>query len=49
LEKRKENPVEGKDLLNLMLNGKDPKTGQGMTEESIVDNVSKQLPVFGLN
>jgi hypothetical protein len=36
---RKENPTDKKDLLNLMLSGKDPKTGEGMTDQSIVDNV----------
>lgn len=36
---RKENPTEKKDLLNAMLNGVDPKTGEKMTEESVIDNM----------
>ena len=35
---RREHPEEKNDLLNAMLLGKDPVTGQGMTEESIVHN-----------
>ncbi|SJK98069.1 related to bifunctional P-450:NADPH-P450 reductase [Armillaria ostoyae] len=36
---RKENPIDKKDLLDLMLNAKDPKTGQGLSEESIGHNL----------
>jgi cytochrome P450/NADPH-cytochrome P450 reductase len=36
IDKRKQNPTEKKDLINAMLNGVDPKTGEKMTEESIV-------------
>lgn len=39
IDKRKQNPTEKKDLLNGMLNGVDPKTGEKMTEESIIDNM----------
>ena len=39
VDKRKAHPVDKRDLLSLMLEGTDPKTGQGMTKESIVDNV----------
>lgn len=39
LQARKENPTDRKDLLSAMLNGKDPKTGQKMTDESITDNL----------
>lgn len=39
LEQRRKNPVEGKDLLNAMMNGKDPKTGMGMSDGNIVDNL----------
>ncbi|CAE6437657.1 unnamed protein product, partial [Rhizoctonia solani] len=35
LEERKRNPTEKKDLLNVMLFGKDPQTGQGLSDESI--------------
>ncbi|KAK0494970.1 fatty acid hydroxylase [Armillaria luteobubalina] len=36
---RKQNPIDKKDLLDLMLNAKDPKTGQGLSEESIGYNL----------
>jgi cytochrome P450/NADPH-cytochrome P450 reductase len=39
IKTRKANPVEKKDLLNAMLNGVDPKTGEKMTEESIINNM----------
>jgi cytochrome P450/NADPH-cytochrome P450 reductase len=39
LKSRKEQPSKRKDLLNAMLNGQDPKTGQKMTDESIIDNL----------
>ncbi|KAK0194657.1 fatty acid hydroxylase [Armillaria mellea] len=35
----KQNPIDKKDLLDLMLNAKDPKTGQGLSEESIGHNL----------
>jgi hypothetical protein len=40
---RKANPIEKKDLLNTMLLGKDPKTGQGLDDDTIVKNVSKKI------
>ncbi|KAJ7794087.1 fatty acid hydroxylase [Mycena olivaceomarginata] len=36
---RKAHPIEKKDLLDIMLNSRDPKTGQGMSEESIAENL----------
>ncbi|KAF2690981.1 NADPH-cytochrome P450 reductase-like protein [Lentithecium fluviatile CBS 122367] len=39
IQKRKQNPSEKRDLLNGMLNGVDPKTGEKMTDESIIDNM----------
>lgn len=39
VDARKENPVEKKDLLNALILGRDPQTGQGMTDDSIVDNM----------
>ena len=39
IDKRKQNPTDKKDLLNGMLNGVDTKTGEKMTEESIIDNM----------
>ncbi|OCK85393.1 NADPH--cytochrome P450 reductase-like protein [Lepidopterella palustris CBS 459.81] len=39
VQHRRENPTEKKDLLNAMINGKDPKTGEGMRDELIVANM----------
>ncbi|KAJ6488891.1 fatty acid hydroxylase [Mycena sanguinolenta] len=36
---RKANPIPKHDLLDLMLNSRDPKTGEAMTEESISQNL----------
>ena len=33
------NPTNKKNLVNAMLNGKDPKTGESMTDASIADNM----------
>jgi cytochrome P450/NADPH-cytochrome P450 reductase len=39
VRQRRENPTETKDLMNAMINGKDPKTGESLTEDSIIDNM----------
>jgi cytochrome P450/NADPH-cytochrome P450 reductase len=39
IEERKANPNDKKDLLNAMIKGKDPKTGEGLTEQSIMNNM----------
>lgn len=39
LKERRENPSTKKDLLNAMINGKDPKTGEKLSEEAIVRNM----------
>ena len=36
---KRANPTDKKSLVNSMLNGKDPKTGEKMTNESIADNM----------
>ncbi|KAK0120349.1 hypothetical protein ONS95_011752 [Cadophora gregata] len=36
---RRIRPSDKKDLLNAMINGRDPKTGEGLTEESILNNM----------
>jgi cytochrome P450 / NADPH-cytochrome P450 reductase len=36
---RRANPTDKKDLLNAMLFGKDPKTGEKMTDESVINNI----------
>jgi cytochrome P450/NADPH-cytochrome P450 reductase len=37
---RKAHPIDKKDLLTKMLNGRDPKTGQGLSDDSITKNAS---------
>lgn len=39
---RKKNPTDKPDLLNLMLKGVDQKTGQGLSDQSIRQNVSSR-------
>ncbi|EPS35968.1 hypothetical protein H072_10584 [Dactylellina haptotyla CBS 200.50] len=39
LKERRENPTDKKDLLNAMINGKDPQTGKGLSDQSIVNNM----------
>lgn len=39
VQNRKAHPEDKKDLLNAMLNGRDPKTGEALSEDSIVDNM----------
>ena len=40
IAERKANPTDKKDLLHVMLEGKDPQTGKGLSMESIRNNVS---------
>lgn len=40
---RRDNPVDKKDVLNTMIYGKDPKTGQNMREELIVEQMTTFL------
>ncbi|CCO37551.1 NADPH-ferrihemoprotein reductase [Rhizoctonia solani AG-1 IB] len=42
VEDRKTNPIEKKDLLNAMLLGRDPQTGEGLSDE----NITAQLITF---
>ncbi|KAJ3737687.1 fatty acid hydroxylase [Lentinula guzmanii] len=39
LNERRENPIDKKDLLNTMLYSKDPKTGQGLSDDAIAKNL----------
>lgn len=39
LEARRQNPVDKKDLLNAMINGRDPKTGEGLDDDAIIRNM----------
>jgi cytochrome P450 / NADPH-cytochrome P450 reductase len=36
---RRAHPSEKKDLLNAMINGRDPKTGESLSDESIMNNM----------
>ena len=40
IQDRKSHPTEKQDLLNIMLNGVDNKTGKGLSDENIRFNVS---------
>ncbi|KAH7336792.1 bifunctional P-450:NADPH-P450 reductase [Rhizoctonia solani] len=35
IQDRKQNPIDKKDLLNAMLNGRDPQTGEGLSDQNI--------------
>ncbi|CAF3529240.1 unnamed protein product [Fusarium graminearum] len=39
IQERRKNPIEGTDLLTAMMEGKDPKTGEGMSDDLIVQNL----------
>lgn len=39
IAERRDNPIDKNDLLNKMLLGKDQKTGKGLSEENIRNNV----------
>ncbi|KAK5991521.1 hypothetical protein PT974_09805 [Cladobotryum mycophilum] len=39
LDERLANPIDRKDLLNAMIHGKDPKSGEGLTNQSILNNM----------
>lgn len=39
IQNRKQKPSDKKDLLNGMLNGVDPKTGEKMSEENVINNM----------
>lgn len=39
VELRRQNPTDKKDLLNAMIHGKDPKTGEGMRDQLIASNM----------
>lgn len=39
IKDRRSNPVQGTDLLNAMMDGRDPKTGEKMSDELIVGNL----------
>src|ERR1700753_1784959 len=43
VQHRRENPTEKKDLLNALIYGKDPKTGQSMRDELIMENMKTFL------
>ncbi|KAF2706929.1 cytochrome P450 [Pleomassaria siparia CBS 279.74] len=39
IETRRKTPTDKNDLLNAMMNGVDPKTGEKMTDDSVIDNM----------
>lgn len=39
LAERRANPNDKKDLLNAMINGRDPKTGKGLPDSNILNNM----------
>ena len=39
IEWRRANPTDKKDLLNAMINGKDPATGKTLCDDTIIDNM----------
>lgn len=39
LADRRVNPTDKKDILNALINGIDPKTGKGMSDQSILNNM----------
>lgn len=39
IDRRRRNPTDKPDLLNAMLHGKDPKTGERLTDESVMNNM----------
>ena len=39
IAERRAQPSDKKDLLNAMIRGRDPKTGEGLTDESIMNNM----------
>jgi cytochrome P450/NADPH-cytochrome P450 reductase len=43
VKRRRDNPSSKADLLNAMVNGRDPKTGQGMRDELIAANMTTFL------
>ncbi|PSR72167.1 hypothetical protein PHLCEN_2v11959 [Hermanssonia centrifuga] len=44
LEDRKANPIEKKDILSMMLEGKDKETGEGLSEDGIKRNAGVSKP-----
>ncbi|KAE9394063.1 cytochrome P450 [Gymnopus androsaceus JB14] len=45
LEDRKANLIDRKDVLDVMLHGRDPRTGTQLSDEGIIDNVSQFLAI----
>jgi cytochrome P450 / NADPH-cytochrome P450 reductase len=46
LAERKAHPTDKKDLLGNMLSGRDPKTGQGLSDDSVTKNASFMLFLY---
>lgn len=43
VKKRRENPQANKDVLTMMIDGRDPQTGEGLSDQLIMYNVRCQL------
>ncbi|KAH8799804.1 cytochrome P450 [Xylogone sp. PMI_703] len=43
VEERRAHPVEKKDLLNALINNRDPKTGEGLSDDAIINNMNTFL------
>ena len=46
IAERRRNPTDKKDLLNIMLYSKDPKTGQSLSDVNIRNNVTGLLLII---
>lgn len=46
VRERKANPVDKNDLLGKMLEGKDPKTGESLSDRAITNNVGIFILIF---
>ena len=49
IAERNANPIDKKDLLYTMLEGKDPQTGKGLSLENIRNNVSATPTISKIN
>lgn len=49
IAERRAHPNDKKDSLNAMLHGKDPKTGEGLSDKSIMNNLVRSNTSYNLN
>lgn len=48
IAERRRNPTDKKDLLNIMLFSKDPKTGESLSDVNIRNNVRRHFSLLAL-